>query len=185
MGFHNSQKWTMYHKHTAFPNQEASWGRWAVPGCPRRDGFSQVGCRGLIDARLGLSKVGWRRGIFTALLDSHGSSHTDPAISPSPFPQSTLTCAILKRVVLPDAHGSQSSNSSMTTRELQEYWRTQKRCWKHVKLLFEIASARIEEGRVSKFVVSRDQKVMACLHGLLPGPGQGWWHLSLLDQEMD
>ncbi|XP_024603164.1 sorting nexin-20 isoform X3 [Neophocaena asiaeorientalis asiaeorientalis] len=52
-----------------------------------------------------------------------------------------------------DAHDSQSSNSSMTTRELQEYWRTQKRCWKHVKLLFEIASARIEEGRVSKFVM--------------------------------
>ncbi|XP_043292399.1 sorting nexin-20 isoform X1 [Cervus canadensis] len=52
-----------------------------------------------------------------------------------------------------DAQGSPSSNSSMTTRELQEYWRTQKCCWKHVKLLFEITSARIEERKVSKFVM--------------------------------
>uniref|UniRef100_A0A8D0JCE3 Sorting nexin 20 n=2 Tax=Sus scrofa TaxID=9823 RepID=A0A8D0JCE3_PIG len=52
-----------------------------------------------------------------------------------------------------DAHSSLSSNSSMTTRELQEYWRTRKCRWRHVKLLFEIASARIEERRVSKFVM--------------------------------
>nr|XP_008527170.1 PREDICTED: sorting nexin-20 [Equus przewalskii] len=52
-----------------------------------------------------------------------------------------------------EAHSSPSSNSSMTTRELQDYWRTEKRCWKRVKLLFEISSARIEERKVSKFVM--------------------------------
>uniref|UniRef100_A0A2K6GFQ9 Sorting nexin 20 n=2 Tax=Propithecus coquereli TaxID=379532 RepID=A0A2K6GFQ9_PROCO len=52
-----------------------------------------------------------------------------------------------------DAHGGPSSNCSMTTRELQDYWRNEKRRWKHVKLLFEIASARIEERKVSKFVM--------------------------------
>ncbi|XP_054310931.1 sorting nexin-20 isoform X3 [Pongo pygmaeus] len=41
----------------------------------------------------------------------------------------------------------------MTTRELQQYWQNEKCRWKHVKLLFEIASARIEERKVSKFVV--------------------------------
>ncbi|XP_037373988.1 sorting nexin-20 [Talpa occidentalis] len=46
-----------------------------------------------------------------------------------------------------------SSNSSMTTRELQEHWRREKCRWKPVKLLFEVASARIEERRVSKFVM--------------------------------
>ncbi|XP_035309833.1 sorting nexin-20 isoform X1 [Cricetulus griseus] len=48
---------------------------------------------------------------------------------------------------------SPSSNSSMTTRELQEHWQKEKSRWRHVKLLFEIASARIEERRVSKFVM--------------------------------
>uniref|UniRef100_A0A8C4M6S3 Sorting nexin 20 n=1 Tax=Equus asinus asinus TaxID=83772 RepID=A0A8C4M6S3_EQUAS len=52
-----------------------------------------------------------------------------------------------------EAHSSPSSNSSMTTRELQDYWRTEKGCWKRVKLLFEISSARIEERKVSKFVM--------------------------------
>lgn len=46
----------------------------------------------------------------------------------------------------------------MTTRELQEYWQNEKCRWKPVKLLFEIASARIEEKRLSKFVVSQDGK---------------------------
>lgn len=41
----------------------------------------------------------------------------------------------------------------MTTRELQEHWQKEKSRWKHVRLLFEIASARIEEKRVSKFVM--------------------------------
>uniref|UniRef100_A0A2K5E713 Sorting nexin 20 n=1 Tax=Aotus nancymaae TaxID=37293 RepID=A0A2K5E713_AOTNA len=51
-----------------------------------------------------------------------------------------------------DTHSGLSSNSSMTTRELQQYWQNEKCHWKHVKLLFEIASARIEERKVSKFV---------------------------------
>ncbi|ELW61535.1 Sorting nexin-20 [Tupaia chinensis] len=52
-----------------------------------------------------------------------------------------------------DAHSSLSPNSSMTTRELQEYWQKEKCHWKHVKLLFEIASARIEDRKISKFVM--------------------------------
>ncbi|XP_066204907.1 sorting nexin-20 isoform X2 [Saccopteryx leptura] len=52
-----------------------------------------------------------------------------------------------------NAEGSRGPSSSMTTRELQEYWRTEKGCRKPVKLLFEIASARIEERRVAKFVM--------------------------------
>ncbi|KAM4834000.1 sorting nexin-20 isoform 2-T3 [Thomomys bottae] len=52
-----------------------------------------------------------------------------------------------------DAHGGPSSNSSMTTRELQECWQKEKGHWKPVKLLFEIASARIEERKLSKFVL--------------------------------
>ncbi|XP_036131882.1 sorting nexin-20 isoform X2 [Molossus molossus] len=52
-----------------------------------------------------------------------------------------------------DTGSSPNPNSSMTTRELQEYWRHEKGCWKPVKLLFEIASARIEERKVSKFVM--------------------------------
>ncbi|XP_029781336.1 sorting nexin-20 isoform X2 [Suricata suricatta] len=52
-----------------------------------------------------------------------------------------------------DPHSSPSPNSNMTTGELQEYWRKEKRCWRRVKLLFEVASARIEERRMSKFVM--------------------------------
>ncbi|KAM9192062.1 sorting nexin-20 [Dugong dugon] len=52
-----------------------------------------------------------------------------------------------------DTTSSLSPNSNMTTRELQEYWRNEKCHWKHVKLLFEIASARIEERKASKFVM--------------------------------
>lgn len=78
---------------------------------------------------------------------------------------------ILKGVVLPDMHSGLSSNSSMTTRELQQYWQNEKCRWKHVKLLFEIASARIEERKVSKFVVSRDREIVEPLSlCFLPGP---------------
>ncbi|XP_070254042.1 sorting nexin-20 [Myotis yumanensis] len=52
-----------------------------------------------------------------------------------------------------DAAGSPSAHSGMTTRELQEYWRGEKGSWKPVKLLFEIASARIEEEKLSRFVM--------------------------------
>ncbi|XP_014383885.1 PREDICTED: sorting nexin-20 [Myotis brandtii] len=53
-----------------------------------------------------------------------------------------------------DGAGSPSAHSGMTTRELQEYWQGEKGSWKPVKLLFEIASARIEEEKLSRFVVS-------------------------------
>uniref|UniRef100_G3QYM1 Sorting nexin 20 n=1 Tax=Gorilla gorilla gorilla TaxID=9595 RepID=G3QYM1_GORGO len=56
-----------------------------------------------------------------------------------------------------DTHSGLSSNSSMTTRELQQYWQNEKCHWKHVKLLFEIASARIEERKVSKFVMGKSR----------------------------
>uniref|UniRef100_A0A6I8PLH6 PX domain-containing protein n=1 Tax=Ornithorhynchus anatinus TaxID=9258 RepID=A0A6I8PLH6_ORNAN len=46
-----------------------------------------------------------------------------------------------------------SPNSSMTTKELQEYWKNEKCYRKPVKLLFEIASARIAENNFSKFVM--------------------------------
>lgn len=51
------------------------------------------------------------------------------------------------------AAGSPSAHSGMTTRELQEYWRGEKGVQKPVRLLFEIASARIEEGTLSRFVM--------------------------------
>ncbi|EDL87528.1 similar to RIKEN cDNA 9130017C17 gene [Rattus norvegicus] len=51
-----------------------------------------------------------------------------------------------------EAQDGPTSNSNMTTRELQEHWQKEKSRWKHVRLLFEIASARIEERKVSKFV---------------------------------
>uniref|UniRef100_A0A8D0G531 Sorting nexin 20 n=1 Tax=Sphenodon punctatus TaxID=8508 RepID=A0A8D0G531_SPHPU len=45
-----------------------------------------------------------------------------------------------------------SPNSSMTTKELQEYWRNEKRHCRQVKVLFEIPSARIVEKHLSKYV---------------------------------
>ncbi|KAM5263392.1 sorting nexin-20 [Ctenodactylus gundi] len=66
---------------------------------------------------------------------------TDPDL-PHPEPEGHL-----------DVASGKGSNSSMTTRELQEYWRGEKGHWKPVKLLFEIASARIEQRRVSKYVM--------------------------------
>ena len=65
-----------------------------------------------------------------------------------------------------DAHSSPSPNSSMTTGELQEYWRKEKRCWRRVKLLFEVASARIEERKVSKFVVRSGGDGVPCTTSL-------------------
>ncbi|XP_073912120.1 sorting nexin-20 isoform X3 [Castor canadensis] len=67
-----------------------------------------------------------------------------------------LPCPGPKRLL--DDHSGPSSNSSMTTRELQENWQKEKGRWKPVRLLFEIASARIEERRVSKFV----PKALSC-----------------------
>ncbi|XP_048371928.1 sorting nexin-20 [Sphaerodactylus townsendi] len=47
---------------------------------------------------------------------------------------------------------SQSPDSSMTTKELQEYWRNEKRNYRAVKVLFEIPSARIVEKAFAKYV---------------------------------
>ncbi|XP_025708150.1 sorting nexin-20 isoform X1 [Callorhinus ursinus] len=77
-----------------------------------------------------------------------------PSHLPRPLsPKCTDLVQVLTGAVPPDAHGGPSPNSSMTTGELQEYWRKEKRCWRRVKLLFEVASARIEERKVSKFVM--------------------------------
>lgn len=76
---------------------------------------------------------------------------------PSPqahAPKRAALVLVLMGAVPADADSSRSPNSSMTTRELQEYWRNEKGCWKPVKLLFEIASARIEDRKFCKFVVS-------------------------------
>lgn len=89
--------------------------------------------------------------------NSDSPSQADPVICPHPIPclESTAYCRLLKGTVLPETQDCPTSNSSMTTKELQEHWQKEKSRWRHVKLLFEIASARIEERRVSKFVVSR------------------------------
>uniref|UniRef100_A0A8C0BAX1 Sorting nexin 20 n=1 Tax=Buteo japonicus TaxID=224669 RepID=A0A8C0BAX1_9AVES len=51
------------------------------------------------------------------------------------------------------SNASLSPNSSMTTKELQEYWRNEKRQCRQVKLLFEIPSTRIVEHHLSKYVM--------------------------------
>ncbi|XP_062997167.1 sorting nexin-20 [Elgaria multicarinata webbii] len=54
-----------------------------------------------------------------------------------------------------DLSGDQSSrspNSSMTTKELQEYWRNEKHNYREVKVLFEIPLAKIVEKPFSKYV---------------------------------
>ncbi|XP_043937921.1 sorting nexin-20 [Protopterus annectens] len=55
-------------------------------------------------------------------------------------------------ISVPDNCNSPTSSSSMTTRELQEYWRNVKCSKKPVKLLFEIPSARIVEDPDVKYV---------------------------------
>ncbi|KAG3257320.1 SNX20, partial [Ictidomys tridecemlineatus] len=98
-----------------------------------------------------------RRPIALKALKLAASGHPKVPLTshlPKPLPlKCTALVQIPKEAVLAGAHPSPSSNSSMTTRELQEYWKNEKCRWKHVKLLFEIASARIEEGKVSKFVM--------------------------------
>lgn len=117
------------------------------------------GCRGGGGGGAGWTRPGWARsldrvgagrGMRRALPDSDIPPQTDPAISP----QCTEPVQVLKGAVPPGTPGGPSPNSSMTTGELQEYWRKEKRGWRRVKLLFEVASARIEERKVSKFVVS-------------------------------
>ncbi|XP_042732881.1 sorting nexin-20 isoform X2 [Lagopus leucura] len=52
-----------------------------------------------------------------------------------------------------DSKASLHPNSSMTTKELQEYWRNEKSQCRQVKLLFEIPSTRIVEHHLSKYVM--------------------------------
>uniref|UniRef100_A0A8C8SWY5 Sorting nexin 20 n=1 Tax=Pelusios castaneus TaxID=367368 RepID=A0A8C8SWY5_9SAUR len=52
-----------------------------------------------------------------------------------------------------DASDCPSPNSSMTTKQLQDYWRNEKRRCRQVKLLFEIPSTRIVEHHLSKYVL--------------------------------
>ncbi|XP_047384940.1 sorting nexin-20 isoform X1 [Sciurus carolinensis] len=85
---------------------------------------------------------GWTGPVTQCAAKTKQEAPTTDADLPSPGPGE---CS--------DAHSSQSSNSNMTTRELQAYWQNEKGRWKHVKLLFEISSARIEERTVSKFVM--------------------------------
>ncbi|XP_067405858.1 sorting nexin-20 [Emydura macquarii macquarii] len=54
---------------------------------------------------------------------------------------------------LSDTGNSPSPNSSMTTKQLQDYWRNEKRHCRQVKLLFEIPSTRIVEQYLSKYVL--------------------------------
>lgn len=99
---------------------------------------------------------GWQEGIDKLFQNS--DIHSIPRLQSSPsIPglQGTSEYRFFKGNVFPEAQDDPSSNSSMTTRELQEHWQKEKSRWKHVRLLFEIASARIEERKVSKFVVSR------------------------------
>ncbi|KAJ7311846.1 hypothetical protein JRQ81_006159 [Phrynocephalus forsythii] len=56
--------------------------------------------------------------------------------------------------ICPEEKCSQSPNSSMTTKELQEYWRNEKRSCRDIKVLFEIPSARIVDKPFSKYVLA-------------------------------
>uniref|UniRef100_A0A452HUS9 Uncharacterized protein n=1 Tax=Gopherus agassizii TaxID=38772 RepID=A0A452HUS9_9SAUR len=59
----------------------------------------------------------------------------------------------IKYIVLGTSN-SPSPSSSMTTKQLQDYWRNEKRRCRQVKLLFEIPSTRIVEQYFSKYVVT-------------------------------
>uniref|UniRef100_A0A8C0H8G2 Sorting nexin 20 n=1 Tax=Chelonoidis abingdonii TaxID=106734 RepID=A0A8C0H8G2_CHEAB len=67
-------------------------------------------------------------------------AYTTPYLSP-PTPDTPLP------------HNSPSPSSSMTTKQLQDYWRNEKRRCRQVKLLFEIPSTRIVEQYLSKYVL--------------------------------
>lgn len=137
------------HTRVDFAMEKPARGRGAISGCQWWVGWMLLG--------LGRRSLGGRcRGG-----DRHGSSRFGlpipdrPSHLPRPLsPKRTDLVHVLTGAVPPDAHESPSPNSSMTTAELQEYWRKEKRCWRRVKLLFEVASARIEDRKVSKFVVS-------------------------------
>ncbi|XP_036297105.1 sorting nexin-20 isoform X1 [Pipistrellus kuhlii] len=114
---------------------------------------SAGGAQGRADARLAPFLGGRGRG-------SHSSSGSPVAhprqTRPPPRPGPACTGPVLGRgAVLAAAAGTGSpgAHSGMTTRELQEYWRGEKGDRKPVRLIFDIASARIEEGTPCRFVM--------------------------------
>ncbi|NXF07174.1 SNX20 protein, partial [Smithornis capensis] len=72
-------------------------------------------------------------------------------------PKAEISCQVRKenpeKDDLQDPNATLSPHSSMTTKELQDYWRNEKRQCRQVKLLFEIPSARIVEHHFSKYVM--------------------------------
>lgn len=84
-------------------------------------------------------------------------STTSPSDEEQNQPKAETACQVRKenpeKEDLRDSNASQSPNSSMTTKELQEYWRNEKRQCRQVRLLFEIPSTRIVEHHLSKYVM--------------------------------
>ncbi|XP_032854810.1 sorting nexin-20 isoform X2 [Tyto alba] len=80
-------------------------------------------------------------------------STTSPSHEEQNQPKADTSCQVRKENSEKDSCASLSPNSSMTTKELQEYWRNEKRQCRQVKLLFEIPSTRIVEHHLSKYVM--------------------------------
>ncbi|XP_062442554.1 sorting nexin-20 [Rhea pennata] len=84
-------------------------------------------------------------------------SATTPSDEEQNQPRAEVSCQVSKenpgKDNLQDSSALLSSNSSMTTKELQEYWRNEKRQCRQVNLLFEIPSTRIVEHHLSKYVM--------------------------------
>ncbi|XP_064016431.1 sorting nexin-20 [Pogoniulus pusillus] len=84
-------------------------------------------------------------------------SITSPSDEEQNQPKAEIPCQVrkddLERDDLQDSNACLGPNSSMTTKELQEYWRNEKRQCRQVKLLFEIPSTRIVEHHLAKYVM--------------------------------
>ncbi|KGL77414.1 Sorting nexin-20 [Tinamus guttatus] len=82
---------------------------------------------------------------------------TAPSEEEQNHPKVEISCQLSKenpgKDGLQDSNVSQGSNSSMTTKELQEYWKKEKRQCRQVNLVFEIPSTRIVEHHLSKYVM--------------------------------
>ncbi|NXO03871.1 SNX20 protein, partial [Rhinopomastus cyanomelas] len=85
------------------------------------------------------------------------SSTTTPSDAEQNPPRAEIPCQVRKENPDKDnlqvCNASLSPNSSMTTKELQEYWKNEKRQCRQAKLLFEITSTRIVEHHLSKYVM--------------------------------
>ncbi|XP_010716099.1 sorting nexin-20 isoform X2 [Meleagris gallopavo] len=83
-------------------------------------------------------------------------SITAPLDEEQSQPKAEVSCELSKenpeKDNVQDSKASLRPNSSMTTKELQEYWRNEKSQCRQVKLLFEIPSTRIVEHHLSKYV---------------------------------